>query len=214
MGTMGLSGSGMTAGGARVGAGMRGLKELTQTLNTLATTGAKRAAKAGLNSSLAALLQGMKAAINAAAIDSPHAAELKAIARKALGKRLEKQHGGTSGKAGFGVGKGKALQRKLATAAKRHLKVGGAGVGISASNIHWFVLGTRERDTGMKTHGRGAKARQVPTGRASHPTGRIQPLFGGVIASAVEASQGAMIEAARAKVEQVLAAEAAKARKG
>ena len=177
--------------------GIQGLDNLLGTLATLKDRSAKKAAKAGVTAGIKVLAQGMVAAINASGA-SP---ELKAAARKTIGKRLKKKEGqGLVGKAGFSVGK--RSRRKCETAHERYVRgQGGAhetrGVGVSSSNVHWFVLGTDQRVTG-----------------SGHYTGQIDELLQNIVGSAAASAGPAMLEAARQKVEQVLAAEAAKARKG
>ena len=66
-------------------------------------------------------------------------------------------------------------------------------MGVSSSNFHWFVLGTDERST-----------------KAGRATGKIRDIFKSVVPSATVAARGKMLEAARKKVDQVLAKELAK----
>ena len=197
----------------RGGTGLSGLDELRRTLNTTKDKIVRRASKAGINAGLVPLVRAMRAAINAAPA-APHAKrearkklhrDYRIDARKTLAKRLQKKGGETIGKAGFGVGK--QTKAKLAKAA--------SGVGISSSNVHWFVLGTKERDLSEKTKGRGRSARQVKTGHAKHPTGKIDPLLKGVTTMAAGTAGPAMVEAARRKIQEVMAREVAKiAKKG
>jgi hypothetical protein len=137
---------------------------------------------------LSPLLSEMRKEINGA----PISAELKAATRKTLGKRLKKTGGDDYvGKAGFGVGK--ASKAKKAKAAKRAGDKSRRGVGVSANNIHWFVLGTAERKT-----------------KKGHATGAIEAMLAGFVAKASQSSSSRITEAARKKITQVLAAEAAK----
>lgn len=182
------------------GSQLRGLQKMLRTLSHLKTRGVNKAARAGISHGLKPLVAAMKSAINASAAD----AHLKMVARRAIGKRLIKNR--LAGKAGFGVGKGKSLRNKIATATKKHKKRGGGGVGISATNVHWFVLGA----DGTSQGGSGSRF-QNKTGRK---TGKIDPIFKGAVPLAVAASQGAMLIAARTTIERVLAAEAAKSKKG
>ena len=163
---------------------LSGLDELRKTLGALKDKGVKKAAKAGIVAGLQPLLSAIRSEINGAPI-SP---ELKKAARQTLGKSLKKSGDDYLGKAGFGVGKAKA---KNARAAKRHGEKG--GVGVSTANIHWFVLGTTERETG-----RGWKR------------GNIAPMLAGFVAKAAESSSSRITSAAAEKISSVLAAEAAK----
>ena len=178
--------------------GLKGLDRLQRTLTAIGDKASRKAAKAGVNAGLTPLVRAMRSAVNATGA-SP---ELKRAARQSLGKRVMKKEGRElSGKAGFGVGK--PTKAKKTKAHERSVYgQGGAklvrGVGISAANIHWPVLGTKER-------------RQKKTG---HRTGAMPVLLPDVIRSAVATSGSAVLEAARAKITKVLAAEAAKLRKG
>ena len=133
----------------------------------------------------------MKQAVNA----SPASAELKRAARSAVGTRILKStetRAIIAAKGGFGVGlHGK---RKRATAAKRRASRAAArgqwnlhGVGIDASDIHWPVLGTKERQTGTKTtqQFRGGQRWHYTksTGNPVHRTGRMPDVLHGVMAS-------------------------------
>jgi hypothetical protein len=194
---------------------LKGLAELNVTLQDLAANGARKAAKAGTNAGLGVLANALKSAVNASSA-SP---ELKAAARKTIAKRLKRREGQeTVGKVGFGVGRRSQKTKKAQSAHQRYMAgQGGAhnmrGVGVSSANIHWFVLGTQDRTAGAKTNRaseiRGRKHFTVPR----HHTGRIRDLLGGLLGPAAAACQGEMLEAARAKCEQVLAAEAAKAKR-
>ena len=172
--------------------GLKGVDELQWALVSLRDKAAGKAARAGVNAALTPLVRAMRMAINGSSA-SP---ELKRAARQTIGKRVKKPSGQVVfGKAGFGVGRQSAI-KKLAA----HIRAGDKsqrGVGISAANIHWPVLGTEERKTDI-----------------GHPTGKMPPQLPHVIQSAVSASSSAMLEAARAKITKVLAAEAAKLRKG
>lgn len=168
--------------------GLKGLDDLLRKLDTIKNRTAKKAAKAGVNAGLTPLAQAMRAAVNA----SPASAELKRAARQVIGKRLKKKEGKDYvGKAGFAVGK--ATKAKKEKAAKRSADKSKKGVGLSQSNVHWFVLGTKDRRT-----------------RRSHSTGKIEGLLKGCVVQASSQAAQAMLEAARKKVSEVLAREAAK----
>jgi hypothetical protein len=172
--------------------GLKGLDKMLRTLNTTKDKTAKKCARAGVSAGLTPLTKAMRAAVNA----SPASTELKRQARKTIGRSLKKRRGNYSGKAGFGVGK--PSKKKNMTAHERYVYgQGGAklasGVGISATNIHWFVLGTDER--------------QTKSGKA---TGQIKDLLKGVVPSATMSARGAMLQAARKKCTEVLARETAK----
>ncbi len=129
---------------------------------------------------------------------------LRREARGSIGKRFSR--GGTNvlgrttrplAKVGFAVGKRKARERMISRAVKRHKERHGGvkskgGVGVSAANIHWFVLGTSERVT-----------------KAGRRTGRISPPpFKGVAKRAAAASAGPAMAAAVRKGKQAIEREA------
>jgi hypothetical protein len=172
---------------------MKGLDRLIATCKAMASTGGPKAMRAGLNAALTVLAKAERQAINASSA-SP---QMKRAARLTIGKRLKREglsKSVFSGKAGFAVGK--ASKRKREKAIARAGDKSRRGVGISASNIHWPVLGTVERNNG------------------GHSTGRMPASLKGLVNSAAQGALPAMLEAARAKTQQVLAAEAAKAKKG
>lgn len=166
---------------------LTGDKLLDRRLRHLSERGSKRALAAGIRASMTPIHRAIRAGIKA----SDASDELKRAARQAIGKRFRK--GGVSkiGKVttpvalvGFGVGKRKS---------KGTGEGKSRGVGISASNIHWFVLGTAKR--------------QLKTGQ---PTGKIEPPFAGVVQQAFANSQGAALAAARRSISRTIAREARK----
>jgi len=177
-----------------------GDKQLDRKLIELGDKSAKKAMRAGVNAGLAKIAMAIRAAINATSA-SP---EMKAEARKTIGKRFAKAKAGVSrgemqAKVGFGVGK-KRQTKEQSEAQKQARKLQRKkGVGIGAANIHWFVLGTVERHL---------KRGSVRGPKAGHPTGKITPPFASVIHEAVAASEAAALEAAREKVQQVIIREA------
>lgn len=170
---------------------LEGLDQLLKKMERLRDRSAWKMAKAGVNAGLTVLQRALKEAVNSA----PVSAQLKQAARKTVGKRLRRREGQPmTGKVGFAVGK--ATKRAKERAAQRAADKTKPGVGVSATNIHWFVLGTQERHT------------------ASHSTGTIDGLLSGLVGSAVAGAGPAMLEAARQKITSILAAEAATATKG
>ena len=125
---------------------------------------------------------------------TPATPSLKKTARQSIGKRIKKYKGEYLGKVGFGVGTRTKKRREKAAARAGE----GKGLGISAWNIHWPVLGT-------------VKRRQKTTGRR---TGRMPIMLPGVVKRAVAIAGPVVPIFAKNKVTQVLAREAAKARKG
>jgi hypothetical protein len=163
-----------------------GDKELSRKLDALGGRASRRAITTGVSAALTPLARAMRSAVNA----SSASADLKRAARATIGKRFsttrvsrnEKQ-----AKAGFAVGK----PSKVKAAKARKRSAAGGGVGVSAANIHWFVLGTADRTT-----------------KSGHSTGRISPAFTGVMQQAFSASQSTMVAVARAKISQVIEREA------
>lgn len=189
-----LSGSGGGVARAWVSAQITGDKELIRKFQRLETKGARKAMRAGIGAGMTPIAKALRAAINATAAST----ELKREARKTVGKKFGKVKGGPAkgqieAKVGYAVGKKTTKQERP----------GKKGVGISAANIHWFVLGlTKTTGTRRLKHGslRGPKA--------GHPTGLIEPPFAGTMQRARAASQDAALAAARAKISQVILLEA------
>jgi len=87
---------------------------------------------------------------------------------------------------GFGVGKRKKNEPKKVN--RQGNKKG--GVGISATNIHWWVAGTKKRTTGGRMGGKvlGKPVRQ--NARAGHNTGTMPAMQPGLAAQAATKSRG------------------------
>jgi hypothetical protein len=138
------------------------------------------------------LRKGMRAGIKVIEKAQKAATPILSV-KQAIGSRLLKQKEGFGAKAGAAVGKKKKpTAAALRKAGKRHR----GGVGISARNIHWYVLGTQMRETGTKrtganSHKRGANPRRVATGRPRHSTGRM-PAHGFIRAASEAASSAAV----------------------
>ncbi len=198
-------------GRGRGGIIITGLKAVERKLNRLATTASKKATVSGHRASMTTIAKAMRSAVNQADFSAFVTKEeshtfLKREARKAIGARFSKGVAKelTLAKVGFSVGK-RAKQVKSAQAARgKRLgagKGGGKGVGVSAQNIHWFVLGTKKRF--LKKGSAGGP-------KAGHPTGRIASVFGGVTRLAFVASHQAAVVAARKKIWAVIKKEALK----
>jgi len=161
---------------------VKGLSQLERKLKSLASSGSKQVARASLGGAVAPLRKSIRQGVNASVQSAP----LRRAARLTIGSSVKKQPDGSYGaKAGFGVGK-PSKKKRTAAHERSVYGQGGAklarGVGLSSQNIHWFVLGTRERT-------------QKTTGKA---VGKIAAELLGVIPAAVNSSRGQMIsEAAR-----------------
>jgi len=180
--------------GLRARGTIEGAEELARKFARLGGPIGRRAMRAALNAALTVVARYARARVNATPAVK---AELKAQARRLIGKRFKKQSSGVAkgqvmAKTGFSVG---------SASKKEQGWKGMKGVGISAQNIHWFVLGTDER---RLWHGsaRGPKA--------LHPTGRIRPLLSGIMQDALAMSQTSALAAARTKISQILSKEASR----
>ena len=94
--------------------------------------------------------------------------------RKAIGFRFSKGKGAHSGKTFAKAGVGVGLKKSKKAGKSR---TGRPGVGVGASNLHWFIMGTEERSTGSKrvgAHRRGVVNRRVLTGKTVRRTGRLK----------------------------------------
>jgi hypothetical protein len=174
---------------------LKGLDKMFRSLDRVSGA-SKKAAKAGVKAGLTSLARTIKKAIDASDADP----NVKRIAKQTIGNRLKTQAGGDAvGKAGFGVGKKskKIRGQRAADATDRAGDKTQPGVGVSASNIHWFVRGAPK----------GAGERKKDSG---DPTGRMEPTLDDVIDTAISVGAAPALAAAAAKSKQVLAREAAK----
>ena len=87
---------------------------------------------------------------------------------------------------GFGVGKRKKNAPKV-VGRKGNRK---GGVGIAAQNIHWWVAGTKQRQTGGKMSGKVLGKPERPNRRAGHNTGRMPSMQPGLASIAQTKSAG------------------------
>lgn len=131
-----------------------GIPELDRRLQELGTREANKISRSALNQGLTVLAQAERSAIDSEGGLSP---ELRTAMKKTVGKRLvlkESRNQAVRAKAGLGVGqrprgpvaRQRAKSNILAAAAQRSEKKR-SGVGISANNIQWFALGTKQRST-------------------------------------------------------------------
>lgn len=166
-----------------------GDKELQRKLRSLEVKASKKAARAGVNAGLNPIMRAIKVGVNS----TQASAKAKLAARQTVGKKLATSKGVvTTAKVGFGTGT-RGQRRRSEQKAKARSS---GGVGISSRNIHWSVLGTKNRV-------------QKKTGRK---TGSTQPLFAGVVARAVASTVTAVVQAARKKAWEVIRREARRKR--
>ena len=107
---------------------------------------------------------------------------------------------------GFGVGK--MTKKKSAQAHQRYMEGQGlkgsrGGVGVSKSNIHWFVLGTKQRHMKRSRYVRAIDAQ-------TRSTGRLDSVFEAIVPRAAQSSTADMVTAAQKRANDVLVKEAKK----
>ena len=123
------------------------------------------------------------------------------------GKASSRHKGVTFAKAGVGAGIKKAKRQKAGNSR------GKPGVGMGASNFHWFVLGTAERSTGSKRIGArraGVKNKRVATGNPVRRTGRLKP--NPIVKRGTLKSKAAALSAMAKSIQTGIEREAAKVR--
>ena len=172
---------------------IKGLDKLTRDLRQLRDVGCKKAARAGLAAASTQFLKAIRQGVNGVDTSS----QMKRAARQSLGRRIAANANEFFAKTGLGVGKRSKKAREAAK--ERHMRGQGGshevkGVGISAANIHWATLGTKERYT-------------KKTGKY---TGKMPAIFEGVIPKAVAGSIQTAMSAARARVGVVITREMSK----
>ncbi len=166
---------------------VRGLKRLQRKLKRLERKDSVAVSRAAMVGMSAPLRTAIRKETDATAITTSgvHARRLKKAAKATVGSSVkrDKDTGELTLKVGYGVGKQSALRKTKATA-----RAGGgdAGVGISAANIHWLVLGTGK-------HSEKTGQERVRTSMAGASTGSTEQFFDGVIPKAVTAGTRAAL---------------------
>lgn len=164
-----------------------GVKELDKALRALAESKIKKVARSAISKAMRVIAKEIKKQI------PPKYKGLK----KAIGSRFAKPKTGnqkhiTMARAGAAVGITKAKQKKAAEQEKsRRQGAKKPGVGLSANNIHWAILGTKDRRTGEKTFRRKGGNVKKPTGNAVKPTGRMPAILRGIVKRGFGAAEGA-----------------------
>lgn len=151
---------------------LKGDKALARKFARMKVATGNRAASAGIRAQLTPFTRALRAAVNA----SDASASMKRVARKAIGRRSRKEKGQYTAKVGFGVGKRKQAKPRTKK-----------GVGISSANIHWPVLGTKERTT-----------------KSGHPTGKMPAILEGLTKEAFSSARPAMLRAAQQAMSNVV----------
>lgn len=134
-------------------------------------------------------------------------------AKRGIGSKFGKPKTRDNVEARVGVGVG--ITRKQLAKFKRKDRGKRPGLGAQPENLHWFILGTDERQTGSRTRKRGGAVTRKPTGNKVRRTGRMRPhpevaniIKNGMAAGQAEATKR-IIDGCRER----LALEAAKVRK-
>lgn len=115
-----------------------GEKELDRALRYLGGKGSRAVVRSGIRAGLTVVAKHIRKEVNATQLDTPHAASLKAGARKAVKARFAKakSKGIYEARVGFAVGmKGGKRTERLS-------KGETTGAGVAGATIHWFTLGT------------------------------------------------------------------------
>lgn len=160
---------------------LEGIDDLTDALKSL---GDRVGVEIALPAVKAGTVEGAKLIREAAPTDKPSIAAT-------VGEWAQAQEGGALGKMGAGVGRDKVTARRSTT----------KGVGISAANVHWWVLGTKDRFNGVRNRRNG----QRPiAGRTKRFTGRMpaHPLTKPAVMSGQDRIHKAMVDAAIAAVQE------------
>jgi hypothetical protein len=124
---------------------LTGLAEIDRRLSDLPLAPANRIARKGLSVAVRLLARRMRAMVTSGGPTVKKA--LKGYVRKTQedgGKRITAKAGGV----------GKQADKAAQAAKKKHAASGKRGVGISSRNIHWWLMGTRDRtqkQTGRRT---------------------------------------------------------------
>jgi hypothetical protein len=138
-----------------------GIEELDRRLEGMKLAIANRCARAGLT----------KGARLAAKLIKKQVPGSQKHIRKSIGSSVKKQKGGpnrgfTQAKAGAAVGRASKETGKAARGKR-------GGVGISAQNIHWYIMGTAER-TVKKTGQRSGRMPANPIVQKAMASGKTQ----------------------------------------
>lgn len=168
---------------------LRGWRELESTLKSLGESKVKKATITAVGKALRVMAKAMKQQV------PPKFRGIK----KAIGSRFAKSKGGASkgivqAKAGIGVGIRRVNKRKGQWVRNKKFnsgKHGSGGVGISAANAHWFILGTGQRETGSVARKNKTGPYRKPTGNKVRRTGRMPAQVPEIIKKGYAASEPA-----------------------
>ena len=177
---------------------LEGMAELERTLIRIERHGVPKVVAAGVR----AMQMPLKSAIRRGVSGSNASTGLKRAAKATIGSKVKKEKGEYGMKVGFGAGRSSKAKKAKASARAvqgRSRSGGGTtgigGVGISASNIHWAVLGTTDR-----RH------------KSGKSVGRMKPFLLGIVPAAVKSGTPLAMQRAADKAKAVLRIEALKQR--
>lgn len=186
-------------------------KELRRELQRLAEAVPEKMMRPALGAAMTATAKRVRSAINSSSA-SP---AVKKAARKTIGKRYKKgKDGQPAVKVGFGVGKPSKRKRMGAHERSVYGQAGAklaTGVGLSANNVHWFVLGTQRR---LLKKGPAIippdEYGDFRTLIAGDSTGAIKPTLAGAIPQAMAGASDFVANEMARRVRDLLAKEARK----
>lgn len=125
-----------------------GVKELDDRFQELGRKGMARVARSSIGKGLTVIKKAIQKAIPPAAKYADRGHQTKTI-RGAIGTsmKVSKITGQQEAKVGAAVGKKQSAIRAFVRPGKKR-----GGVGISANNIHWYIMGTDRRYTRKKAY--------------------------------------------------------------
>jgi len=128
-----------------------GDKKLDENLRALGEKGMNRVARSSIGKGLTVIKKAIQRAVPPIAKGAAQGHQTKSI-RDAIGTSIKKSkiNGQLQAKAGAAVGKKRKVVLEVAAArafSRKGLGNDIGGVGVSANNVHWYILGTRPRYT-------------------------------------------------------------------
>lgn len=129
---------------------IEGLQQLVKNMNTIKDKALLKATRAGINAGMTPLVQAIRRTVTAQPWPQAekktvrqNVSRIKHDVKKTVGKKLRLYKGEYTAKVGFGVGKKRMSKEQGLMNREQRKSAGKMGVGISAQDIHWFVLGTQ-----------------------------------------------------------------------
>lgn len=172
-----------------------GVKELDDALSYLRDKSAKRIGKAGSRRMAAVLARFMRPFVPKSLTSSILMGRNKGIGSRGDRAKISNI---TFAKAGVAVGSaGRRINRIVNRGSRK-------GVGVSARNLHWFALGTKDRFTGRRNSGN----KLIATGSQRHFTGRIdKDRWGGFVRRGLLAGSATAKAEAAKTINRMISAE-------